>query len=128
VIALFLRLAIAGKPLLVYGDGTQTRDFVHTADLCRAITAAAERDVGGEVFQIASGIETGVNALVEKIGALVERDLGSRVVIVNESSRQGEIYRSYCDISKARERLGFEPRVMLDEGLEETWAWFRESL
>ena len=124
VIALFFRRALAGEPLVIYGDGTQTRDFIHTDDLCQAIIKGALAEVGGEVFQIATGRETTVLELTEMIKSLIERESGKKVEIIHEPSRKGEIYRNVSDISKARRMLGYEPKVSLEEGLEQTCEWF----
>jgi len=125
VVALFFRKALAGEPLIIYGDGGQTRDFIHTDDLCQAIVKGAEGGVGGEVFQVATGVETSVSELTGKIKGLVEDGLGRKVVIEYRPERKGEIKRSVSDIAKARRVLGYEPVVALDDGLKETWEWFR---
>jgi UDP-glucose 4-epimerase len=127
VVALFFRRALAGKPLTIYGDGEQTRDFIHAADLCRAIVLASEKDVGGEVFQVATGRETTVNVLAGQIKTLVERDSNLEVQLVNEPARKGEIIRNCSDISKARRMLGYDAKIELRQGLEETWRWFKEN-
>ncbi len=126
VVALFFRRALAGMPLVVYGDGSQTRDFIHVNDLCQAIVKASGSDAGGEVFQIATGVETSVNDLTSRIKTLVERDTKIKVNVKNEPLRDGEIYRSVSDISKARNMLEFNPSVSLEAGLEETWEWFKK--
>ena len=126
VVAQFFRRAIEGKPLIIYGSGEQTRDFVYIDDLCSAILGALDSDVGGETFQIATFHESTVNEIAAHIQRLVERDSGSRVTIRRVDARKGEIIRSYSDISKARSKIGYEPKVPLEEGLERTWAWFRD--
>lgn len=113
VVAKFLRLAREGKPFVIYGDGEQTRDFVHIADICEAIRLALSYDTGGEVFQIASGRETTINVLVKLLNEVV----GTQLEAVYEPERKGEIRRNYSDIGKARRMLGFEPKVELRQGL-----------
>lgn len=125
VIAAFFRRALDGKPLIIYGDGSQTRDFIHTEDLCQAILKAAEKDAGGGVFQVATGRETSVKDLAGRIKTLIEEDSKGKVEITQEAPRPGEIKRNYADITRARQVLGYEPAVSLDEGLRETWEWFR---
>jgi UDP-glucose 4-epimerase len=127
VVALFFRRALAGKALIIYGDGEQTRDFIHSADLCRAIVLAAEKDASRETFQVATGRETTVNELAGKIKSLVERDSSLRVQIIREPPRKGEIIRNCSDISKARRMLGYDSKIDLRQGLEETWQWFRQN-
>ena len=125
VVAEFFRRILAGKPLVVYGNGEQTRDFIHVRDLCQAMVKAAESKADGEVFQIATGEETSVNSLVQKIKSLVEPD--KKVEVEHQPARIGEVLRSVADISKARRMLGFDPQVKLDQGLEETWQWFQSK-
>jgi UDP-glucose 4-epimerase len=124
VVAEFIRTLLAGKPLTIYGDGRQTRDFVHVADLCQAIRLALDGSAAGEVFQIGSGVETSVLDLArylrEKLGM-------PHAEVRFAPARSGEIRRNYSNIEKARRVLGFAPRVTLDEGLAETCAFFRES-
>ena len=119
VTALFMRQAKEGKTLVIYGDGNQTRDFIHVDDICQAIylSLTAQNQTCGEVFQIASGTETSINQLVELISEMTEKKLQ----IVHEPERKGEIRRNYSDISKARAVLGFEPRVRLKKGLHDLW-------
>ena len=82
---------------------------------------AAEADgAGGEIFQLASGVETSLNRLLE----LLAEASGIEPRIRREPPRAGEILRNYSAIDKARERLGYEPSVTLAEGLARTWAWF----
>jgi len=128
VVALFFRKALRGEPLTIYGDGEQTRDFIHSSDLAQAIIKGAEGGVGGEVYQIATGVETTVNELTSGIKRLVERDTDMKVVINKLPARKGEIVRSVSDITKARNLLGYDPAVRLEDGLEETWAWFRSRM
>ncbi|MFH1003768.1 MAG: NAD-dependent epimerase/dehydratase family protein [Chloroflexota bacterium] len=115
VIAIFIRRAKAGQPLTVYGDGQQTRDFVHADDICQAIhlaLTAAGADFGG-VFQIGTGVETSINRLT----GLLRELTGQQLQIDYRPARPGEIRRNYSDISKARAILGFAPAVSLEEGL-----------
>src|SRR3954447_2469421 len=123
VIPLFIRRIMAGRPLTIYGDGTQTRDFVFVSDLAEGLVRAAETPgVGGEIFQLASGVETSLNDLVRLVGEVSGRDLEVR----HEPQRAGEIQRNYSLIGKAEERLGYAPEVPLAAGLRLTWDWFAE--
>ena len=124
VIPLFIRRIMAGEPLTIYGDGTQTRDFVFVSDLANGLIRAAETpDVGGEVFQLASGVETSLNDLVRLLGDVS----GTEPVVNHEPPRAGEIQRNYSLVDKARARLGHTPEVPLAEGLARTWDWFQQA-
>ncbi|MBI5739283.1 MAG: GDP-mannose 4,6-dehydratase [Nitrospirae bacterium] len=125
VVAKFFRLAFAGDTLEIYGDGSQTRDFIYIDDLVRAIVLSVKSDVGGEVFQIATFMETTVNEIAGKIMKLMEREAGVKVNIVYKESRLGDVRRNYSDISKAGRLLGYSPEVDLDAGLINTFEYFR---
>jgi UDP-glucose 4-epimerase len=123
VIPLFIRRLLQGKELVVYGDGAQTRDFVFVTDLAAGLVRASEAvAVGGEVFQLASGVETSVNELVSRLAEVSSLEPAVR----REPARAGEILRNYSLIDKARQRLGYAPSVPLAEGLERTYEWFRD--
>jgi UDP-glucose 4-epimerase len=119
----FIKQGLLGKPIEIYGDGGQTRDFIFVEDLCDAIRRAlVAEDVGGEVFQVATGTETSIADLAKAC----QRVVGGPEEIRFEPARTGEVYRSSVDISKIRRKLGFEPRVELEDGLARTAAWYRE--
>ncbi len=119
VIPVFIRRMLAGEELVVYGDGEQTRDFVFVTDLADGLVRAAETaGVGGEVFQLASGVETTLNQLVSALGDVA----GTEPRVRREPPRAGEILRNYSLVDKARDRLGYTPQVVLADGLAATWA------
>jgi UDP-glucose 4-epimerase len=121
VIPVFIRQLLADKELTVFGDGKQTRDFVFAADLAEGLVQAAETEgVGGEVFQLASGVETSLNDLIAVLGEVAGREPQVRRL----PPRPGEIVRNYSAIEQARERLGYRPTVGLEEGIRKTYAWF----
>lgn len=122
VVAAFFKRILAGQPLVIYGDGQATRDFLYVGDLCGAILAATERDCGGEVFHIAAGRETAVGTLAD----LMLRVTASPVVVQHEPARRGEVQRNTARIDHARTVLGWEPVQPLEDGLRETWAWFQQ--
>lgn len=121
VIARWIGRVLNGEQITIYGDGTQIRDFVHVEDLCRAMMLAAERDLTGEVLNIASGQETSVLELVRLLQEVVGRELP----VVSEPSRQGEAQRIAPSVEKAKRLLGFEAAVPLADGLASTYAWFQ---
>ncbi|HEY3724275.1 MAG TPA: NAD-dependent epimerase/dehydratase family protein [Acidimicrobiia bacterium] len=121
VVAAFMKRIMDGGPLVVYGDGSQTRDFLFVDDLCRAVVAVLERRPQGELFQLGTGVETSVSELV---AALVAVFPGREVDIRYEPARAGEIARSFSDIAHARRALDYRPSVSLDEGLRVTRDWF----
>jgi UDP-glucose 4-epimerase len=126
VIAKFMRTMFERKPLTIYGDGLQSRDFVHVTDLCHAIAlCVSQPEVGlaGEVFQVASGVETRIVDLVE----LLEQVIGSKTELRFEAARIGEILKNGSDISKIRNRIGFVPTVGLESGIRLLHGWFESA-
>jgi UDP-glucose 4-epimerase len=116
----FIGRAIKGEPLEIYGDGEQTRDFIHVDDISQAIVLALEKDIQG-VFQIGTGTETPLARVTELI-----RDIsGGNSAIGFKPARKGDMKRNYSDISKARE-LGYEPKISIEQGLEQVYRWYKK--
>lgn len=123
VIAGFFKDILAGREVTIEGNGLQTRDFIYVGDICAAILASLQKGEGGEVFQIASGVETSILELVTAI-----REVTGRALLASHRERrQGDVQRSYASIAKAQRLLDWKPRYDLHSGLEETWAWFRQE-
>ena len=120
VIAKFTKRALAGEVCEIYGDGTQTRDFIYVADLCDAIIASSEYRVGGEVFQIASGKEVSLNELVTALSEAFESVTGRTMEFKQAAERLGDVYRNYSDTEKANQRLKWTPKTSLLTGLAQT--------
>jgi UDP-glucose 4-epimerase len=129
VVAKFIRRAMQGKPLEIYGDGQQTRDFIHTDDLTHAIVlAATQSGVGGEIFQIATNSETTVNDLTELLVDIFEGEIGlDDVEVVHTDPRTGDIRRNYSDTTKAETLLRWSPQVSLVEGLRRVVRSFEKN-
>jgi UDP-glucose 4-epimerase len=128
VVAKFIRQAIDGEILEIYGDGNQTRDFIYVDDLVRAIRSAAHANgIGGEIFQIATNAETSVVELVQEILPILTAADINEIRVVNTKPRQGDVRRNYSDTSKALTLFGWRARVRLEEGLERTVRWFLEA-
>lgn len=117
VVAIFMNALRDGRTPRIYGDGTQTRDYVFVADVIAATLAASEHD--GGVFNVGTGVETSVLDLYERI----RRAAGSDREPEFAEPRPGELQRSVLDPSLAQRELGWQPQHSLDAGLAETWAW-----
>jgi UDP-glucose 4-epimerase len=128
VVAAFIRRALAEEPLEIYGDGSQTRDFIHVDDLVRAIgKAASVPGIGGEIFHIATAQETTVAELAETLVGVLARHGFPGVQLRNAPPRTGDVRRSFADTSKAAARLGWRAEVPLEEGLAGVVQWFMRS-
>jgi UDP-glucose 4-epimerase len=119
VVAHFYKQILSGQPLVVYGDGSQARDFLYVGDLVEGIRVAIDGDATG-AYQLGSGSPTTVNQLIEMMRAVT----GGELDAVYKDVRPGEVHVTWCDIDKARSDFGFEPSTTLEEGLRATWEWF----
>jgi UDP-glucose 4-epimerase len=125
VVARFIKRAVDGEVLEIYGDGTQTRDFIYVDDLVGAVRLSATvQDVGGEVFQIATSAETTVQELTDRLLPALAAAGIDNIEVRKTSARRGEVRRNYADTSKARRMLGWKAEVGLDDGLRRTVEWF----
>ena len=114
VITKFLQQANKGEALNIFGDGKQTRDFINVKDIVEALILALEaHEVGGEIFNICTGIPTSINDLARAVQVATRKDLK----ITHAPAREGEIRFSYGDPSKATQKLHFKAKVSLSEGI-----------
>lgn len=122
VIPKFMLRALAGKPLVIFGDGTQTRDFTYVEDTARGILLAGISDRAvGETFNIGSNYEITINELAETVRQVTARPDAQ---IIHDLPRPGDVLRLYADSSRAGTLLGFEPQVSMAEGLRRLKAWY----
>jgi UDP-glucose 4-epimerase len=119
VVAIFAGRILAGQPCTIFGDGTQTRDFVYVDDVVDAFARAAERG-GGLLLNIGTGAETSVNDLY----LAMARQTGSDRPAASAPARPGELRRNFLDPSRAAIHLGWKPWTPLVEGLASTIEWF----
>jgi UDP-N-acetylglucosamine 4-epimerase len=123
VLARFATAFLEETEPVVYGDGEQTRDFTYIENAVRANLLACEApNVSGRVFNIGTGQRTSLNRTLE----LLRQISGKNVTAKYEPAREGDIRDSQADIRGAREWLCYEPTVMFQEGLERTFAWYRD--
>lgn len=122
VVAIFLHRMLHGGDPVINGDGAQTRDFVYVEDVARANLLALTSETTG-VLNVGTGVETSIQELARLLAAAA----GYRKAIAHGPPAPGEQRRSSVDPREARERLGWEPLVPLDEGLRRTMEWFRSS-
>jgi len=125
VIAHFFNQLIRSQELIVYGNGEQTRDFVFVEDICDGIVRSLQSPHTG-VYQLGTGIPLTINQLIQLIGETVQDLHGMKVRYV--APRSGEIHHTWCNISRAAQDLGYEPKTPIAEGLEITWRWFSTHL
>lgn len=119
----FIDAALAGRPITIFGDGEQTRDFCFIDNTVRAnlLAASSPKKLAGEVVNIAGGRRIGLNELCRELGRVMGKDLA----VDHVDPRPGDIRHSLADITAARELLGYEPLVRWEDGLAPTVAYLR---
>ena len=123
VIPKFLLRCLAGKPMMIFGDGTQTRDFTYVSDSAHGIILAGTSPAAvGRTINLGSGFELTINDLAKTIAEIVERP---DAAIQHDAPRPGDVLRLYADMSQARLLLGYQPRISLAEGLRQLLGWYR---
>jgi UDP-glucose 4-epimerase len=128
VVAIFCGRVLDGRPLSVYGDGAQTRDYVFVGDVAEATALAGSHSLprperlDARAFNIGTGVETSVTELARVLRRVAKSD----VAVEHLPKRPGEQQRSVVSIAKAGSLLGWRPRYSLEEGLARTYAWFAE--
>lgn len=123
VVSKFIRSFMAGNEVMIYSNGEQTRDFIHVKDLVRLIKEIVKspEDMSGEVFQVATGVETTINELTNTIMDKMSEIYGSRNFMIKRTAnnREGDILRNYSDINKVKQYTNWRPTVGLEKGIEE---------
>jgi dTDP-glucose 4,6-dehydratase len=122
LIPLMIANALEGKKLPVYGDGMQVRDWIHVEDHCRALLAALERGVKGEVYNIGSDNEW---PNIQIVGRLLEILGKSRELIEHVKDRPGHDRRYAIDAGKIQRELGWAPKHHFEEAIKTTIQWYR---
>jgi nucleoside-diphosphate-sugar epimerase len=125
VISRFIAALLSGEQPVIYGDGEQSRDFTYIANVVDANLKAAETTKGiGKVINVANGERITLNKLLKEVQELTGK---TEVAVDYRAPRAGDVLHSLADITRAREFLGFEPRVGLREGLQLTIDWWKQS-
>lgn len=119
----FIRAAISGQSITLYGDGGQTRDFTFIADIVAANRAAGDRGTPGAVYNIGGGSRVSVNQVLDLVGQITGRPLDVR----REEAQKGDMRDTFADTSRARADLGFAPTVTLEEGLRAEYQWLSQK-
>jgi UDP-glucose 4-epimerase len=119
----FIRAALEGTPITLYGDGGQTRDFTFVADAVAATIAAGDRGVPGRAYNVGGGSRVSMNQVIEIIGRVAGRPLTVR----REPAQKGDMRDTYADTTLARADLGFAPTVTLEQGIEAEYRWLSSA-
>jgi nucleoside-diphosphate-sugar epimerase len=120
----FIRAALTGQPITLFGDGEQTRDFTFVDDIVAALIAAGERGRTGGVYNIGGGSRVSINHVLDLIGRITGRTLDIR----REPAQKGDMRDTFADTSRAKTELGFVPSTSLERGLEAEARWLSTLL
>ncbi len=123
VIPIFAKRIYSGQPITIYGDGTQTRDFVNVRDVARANLLASRSERGTDVYNLGSGSSITINELAE----IMQRIAGRRVGVVYAPERPADVKHCKAETAKVARELGFVASVGLEEGLAEYLEWFERD-
>ena len=123
VIPKFMLRAMAGLPMMIFGDGTQTRDLTYVSDTARGIRLAGFSDATiGETINVGYGAETSINDLAKEVARTVGKPDAE---VLHDAPRPGDVLRLYADTSLAKKLLGYEPHIKLAEGLQNLKDWYQ---
>ena len=123
---LFFRAIHAGEPMVIYGDGSSSRDYIHVDDISWALATSLERDLpGGTVLHIASGVETTVAELARLCG---EAAGVPDHPVEYRPTRVGEVDRNFATYDLAEQMIGYKPSIDRESGIRSTWQWYQEHV
>lgn len=123
VLIRWVHLLKEGKPPLIYGDGSQTMDFIHVEDVARANILALESEVSDQVFNIASAKEVSLKQLCETLMEAMAVNIHPEFISIPDDRKKVEVVRRLADVSKAKKLIGFEASITLNEGLKDLVSW-----
>ena len=125
VIPKFLLRCLAGRPMVIFGDGSQSRDFTYVSDTAHGILLAGEHPLAvGETINVGSGSDVTISDLARLVATVAGKP---DAVVEHDRPRPGDVNRLVADVARARELLGFEPRVSMSEGLQRLLQWYRDQ-
>ncbi len=119
----FAQLISAGKPIPVFGDGSAARDYTYVTDTVEGVIAATKKEFGYEIFNLGESQTVSLSRMIE----LLEAELGKQAVIDRQPLQPGDVPMTFADISKARERLGYQPQIKIEQGIRLFAEWFRRE-
>ena len=125
VLALFIPAVLQDRRPTIYGDGLQSRDFTYVKNVAEAnLLACTAPGVAGQVFNVACGDRITVNSMLQQINKITGKD----IMPIYADPRAGDIKHSQADITRAKEKLAYQPKVSFEEGLRHTIEWYRNNL
>jgi UDP-glucuronate 4-epimerase len=117
----FARLIALGKPIPVFGDGSTARDYTYVTDTVDGVIACTQKEFAFEIFNLGESQTVTLSRLIE----LLEQALGRKAIIDRQPPQPGDVPITYANIEKARAKLGYDPKVKIEEGIGKFIEWFR---
>ena len=119
----FAQLISQGKPIPVFGDGSTARDYTYVTDTVDGVIACTQKEFGYEVFNLGESQTVTLSHLIE----LLEKSLGKKAIINRQPPQPGDVPITFANIDKARAKLGYHPKVKIEEGIPKFIDWFRQQ-
>jgi UDP-glucose 4-epimerase len=120
---IFFKAVLENKPLSVFGNGEQTRDFTYIDDILQAMISAIESGKAGEIYNLGGGNRKKLNDVFPLIEDICQKKIERQIV----EKQKGDVQHTFADIKKAQADLGFSPQTRLEEGLKEEWKWLKKT-
>lgn len=118
----FFRTIIEKKPITIFGDGSQTRDFTYIDDVIEATYSAMTNGKAGEIYNVGGGNQRILKEVLPELGKIT----GSEVPIRWEEKQKGDVLHTHASIEKAMEEIDYAPKIQLEDGLKEEWNWIQK--
>ena len=119
----FAKLMHAGQPIMMFGDGTASRDYTYVDDIVDGVIAATEREFGCEIINLGESQTVQLSRLIE----LLETALGVKAEINREPTQPGDVPITFANIEKAQRLLGYNPQTKIEDGIPRFIEWFRQQ-
>ena len=116
----FAQLITEGKPIPVFGDGSTSRDYTFVADTVAGIMACTRMEIGYEIINLGESQTVRLDYLIE----LIEKEVGKKALINRLPDQPGDVPITFANIEKARKKLGYNPRIQIEEGIPKFVEWF----
>jgi UDP-glucuronate 4-epimerase len=117
----FMRMIASGKPIPVFGDGSTSRDYTFVSDIVDGIVRAMNHTTGYDIFNLGSKRPITLSELI----AAIENVVGKKAIIDRQPMQGGDVNRTFADVHHSHGKIGYEPRVSLEEGLKQQWEWLK---
>jgi len=120
----FFKAILFNKPILIYGDGKQTRDFTYVDDIIEANIVSLSKGKEGEIYNIGGGNQL----ILKNVFSLLKQICQKKIQLQYGKKQKGDVLHTFADIKKACVDLDYSPKVRLDEGLQKEWKWIQRCI